>query len=284
MTLQKVVVTTDLSVPSKAGIRFAIQYARLTKSHLIFYYCLDLLRPTRWNDQKFNAYKNGELKFSRERLALFVSQILEQTGAKGVKYECVVESGMDVAGSTIAFAFKKKAKAICISTRGGGRLKRIMGTNASKILTYSPLPVFIVPKTYRAVDISSIFYASDLTDLAAEFPRVAKVADALKAKSQLYHYSYHVNVNGSAKPFEPIVKKYKRPTIEFHFKPIVLDKSLADQVAKDVRKSKSSLVVVFANQDKSWFEKTFLSNQSAELAFHSKVPLLVIPKVRETKK
>lgn len=280
---KKLVVTTDFSAASKAGIRFALEYARRTKRQLIFYYCFDLLRPTRWSDKKFESYKNSALEFHHEKLSSFVKRILEQTDAKDVKYQCVVEAGMDVAGSVIDFAVRKKASAICLSTRGAGRFKRIIGTNASKIITYSSLPVFIIPKNYRRSDINTVFYASDLSNLSGELPQVRNIADAFSAKALLYHYSYQVNMNGSASGFEPVVKKYKKPGIDFHFSPIVLEKRLAEQVAKDVRKSKSSLVVVFTDQHKSWFEKMFLSSQSAELAYDSKVPVMVIPKTVKQK-
>lgn len=280
---KKLVVTTDLSAASRAGIRFALEYARRTKRQLIFYYSLDILRPTRWSDKKFESYKNGALDFHHEKLSSFVKKIVEQADAKDVRYQCVVEAGMDVAGAVIDFAVRKEASAICLSTRGAGRFKRIIGTNASKVITYSSLPVFIIPKNYRRSDIDTVFYASDLSNLSGELPQVKRIADAFSAKALLYHYSYHVNMNGSADGFEPVVRKYKRPGIDFHFRPIVLEKRLAEQVAKDVRKSKSSLVVVFTDQHKSWFEKMFLSSQSAELAYDAKVPLLVIPKKWQTK-
>lgn len=44
--MKKVLVTTDFSENSKAGIRFAIQWASQQRLSLIFVHVLHILRPT----------------------------------------------------------------------------------------------------------------------------------------------------------------------------------------------------------------------------------------------
>jgi nucleotide-binding universal stress UspA family protein len=49
-------VTTDFSSNSKAGIRFAIQLAKQTGCHLVFYHVIDRLTPTMWTKDAADIY------------------------------------------------------------------------------------------------------------------------------------------------------------------------------------------------------------------------------------
>ena len=44
----KILVTTDFSTNSKAGIRFALQLAAQMPCKLVFYHIVELLTPTSW--------------------------------------------------------------------------------------------------------------------------------------------------------------------------------------------------------------------------------------------
>ena len=46
--MKKILVTTDFSANSKAGVRFAIQLASQIKCELIFYHILETLKSNAW--------------------------------------------------------------------------------------------------------------------------------------------------------------------------------------------------------------------------------------------
>lgn len=274
----KILVPTDFSVDSKAGIRFAIQLASQNKSFLIFYHCTELLKPTRWSDEKYESYVNKELESARNKLFKFVSEIYKKTGITKRKFECIVQQGSYVHRSVINYAIEIKASFICMSTRGAGRFKKVIGTNASEILTTSPIPVFVIPKTYRRAPITNILYSSDLDNLRAELKQVKNFTRLLKAKISVYHYDYLLEVGETKKKLVKVVKRFKIPGVKFNFQKLNLEQPLAQHLMKDARKSKASLVVLFTNQNRGWFDKLFLSSKSAEVSFDSKVPLLVFHK------
>ncbi len=62
----------------------------------------------------------------------------------------------------VAYATKIQADFICISTRGAGVFKKIIGTTTSALIDTCPLPIFVIPKKYRTTPIQKIGYASDL--------------------------------------------------------------------------------------------------------------------------
>ena len=272
----KILVTTDLSSNSKAGVRFAIQLAFQNKSSLCFYYCLELLKPTRWSKQKYQSYASQELETARRKLEQFVTRMLPPS--KQPRAEYIVETKSKPSSAILKCATRIKAGAICMSTRGAGPLKKIVGTNASSILSSSPLPVFIVPSPYREAPISNIFFSSDLKSLGAELRKVKTFADSVNAKTLVFHYDPMLDVKDRKSKLLSIASRFKSKDVRFIFQKLNLDKPLVNHLFKDFRKFKASLAVLFTNQKRGWFDRLFSPSKTADISFNTKIPLLVYPK------
>jgi nucleotide-binding universal stress UspA family protein len=274
-----ILVPTDLSSNSAAGIRFAIKLASQTKGRLLFYHSIELMKPVSWSDEKYKAYAKEEVELAENSLVKFVNKTYEKAGIAASRYECVVQQSADAKRSIVRYARKIGASYICMSTNGAGKVSKLLGTHASGVVSSSPVPVFVIPKSYRNTEkIKSILYSSDLNNLKPELSQVARFSKAINAKAALYHYDYQIEEKETKKKLSDVSKKFKTPGVKFVFKKLNIEKSLASQIIKDSQKQKASLVVLFTNQKKSWFDKLFLSNNSVDVAFASKVPLLVFPK------
>ncbi len=271
-------VTTDFSVNSKAGIRFALQLAKQTKSKLIFFHSLELPKPTRWSLEKYNSYAAVELKKTHLRLKQFVDKISLQTGLKARETQFVVAEGYKVDHVVIDFAKHIKANYICMSTRGAGTLKKLIGTTASAILTTSPIPVIVVPKTYRVRPISHILYSSDFNNLQGEINKVVGFVRPLKARVSVYHYDFLLPLKAAKIKLEKMAAKYISKSVKFYFRKLHIENSLSHHLQKDIKNSRPSLVVLFTKQNRGWYERIFLSSKSAALSFDTKTPLLVFRK------
>jgi len=276
--MNKIMVTTDFSVNSKAGIRFALQLAKQTKSKLVFFHSQELPRPTSWSSEKCDSYATVELKKTHARLTQFVNTICKQTGLKASEAQFVVAEGQEVDRAAIDFAKHIKANYICMSTRGAGAFKKLVGTNASGILTTSPIPVIVVPKTYRVSHISHILYSSDFNNLRKEIDKVVSFAKPLKARVSVYHYDFLLPLKEVKMKLEKMAAKHASKSVEFHFRKLRVENSLSHHLQKDIKKSKASLAVLFTKQNRSWYERIFLSSKSAELSFDTKTPLLIFKK------
>jgi nucleotide-binding universal stress UspA family protein len=271
-----ILVPTDFSVNSKGGIRFALQLASQTKTSLVFYHCTPYMKPTRWSDATYDAYVKEENETARQKLVKFIKTI--SPGIKKSETAFVVQQSPDVQQAIVDYAREMKASAICMSSRGAGRLRKIIGTHASGIINASAIPVFVIPKNYRRNPVTHILYASDLNQIGQELKQVRDFAKRLNAKVSVYHYDYLADVDEAKKKLEQVAKRYKRPDIKFIFQKFNIDQSLGQHLLKDVRRSKAALAVLFTNQKRGWFDKLFLSSKSVEVAFESKVPLMVLPK------
>ncbi|MDI1354262.1 MAG: universal stress protein [bacterium] len=276
--MPKLLVTTDFSENSKAGIRFALQLASQTRAELEFYHLVEITKPTAWSDRKFKFLAEERLKQALFKLKKFVAKIVLKSGQPAGKHSFRVVIGNDASEHIISHAKKSKFDYICMSTHGAGKLRKLIGTHASALITASPIPVFVVPKGYRSKPISKLFYASDFSNLAKELSQVDQFAKLIHAHLEVYHFDYLLHVDENRKKLEAKAAKFKKPSITFNFKRLEVEFTLADHLKKYVQKIRSQLLILFTKQNRTWYDKLLRNASSAEMTFHSKTPLLVFRK------
>jgi hypothetical protein len=64
----------------------------------------------------------------------------------------------------------------------------------------------------------------------------------------------------------------------FHFKKMKIDLTISEHLQNDMTKHKPSLVVLFTKQNRSWIDRLFYRNNTKEVTFDAKTPLLVLKK------
>jgi nucleotide-binding universal stress UspA family protein len=235
----KIVVPTDFSANSKAGIRFAAQLASQSMSSIVFYHCMELLKPTRWTNGQYNTYVKKQLEATRQQLVQFVEKVYEQSGIKKAKFECVVEKGADPKKSLIKFAVKVNAGAICMATRGAGKIKKMIGTNSSGVLATSPVPVFVIPNGYKkATPITTTLYASDLEDLKRELKTVSDFGTPLNSNIYVYHYNEAVEEPETKRRLLLVQNKNTKYGVSFVFQKYSDRNSFAEHLEDDLKNRK----------------------------------------------
>lgn len=276
--MQKVLVTTDYSTNSKAGIRFAIQFAAQLKCELVFYHVYEGLDDTNWDIIQGTKIGDGVLDDRVKKLNKYITAIYKSHDKRPGKFTCVVESGLDVVGMIQDYAKKNKCDYICISTRGGGVINKLLGTTTSAVILDSPTPVIVVPKTYRIKPIKDIWYASDLSTLKSELTAVQQFAKPFKADVHVYHYDYMIELNEVLTKLNKIASKHITKGTFFHFRKMQIDKTISQHLQRDMLRYKPSLIVLFTRQNRNWFDRMFSRNNSAEVTFDTKAPLLILRK------
>ena len=274
----KILVTTDFSANSKAGLRFAIQLASQYKVELTFFHSYYTMKPTSWSDATFAAYEKTEEEKIQSNLKRFVEATYKSMKIGSKNSKCVIKSSVFTEANIRDYASANKFNFICISTRGGGKIKKILGTNTSNLINQSDVPVIAVPNSYRAAKISSILYASDLDHLEKELKQVVEFAKPLKAKVELLHFNSPLEITTDSKLIETAVNKFSKYDITLHLEKPNPVATLISNLETAIKKSKPSMMIMFTQQDRSFFEKLFLSSKSAEYSFHARVPLLVFNK------
>ena len=276
--MKKILVTTDLSTNSKSAIRFALQLASQIKCDLVFYHILEGVENNIWNPESGNKNVKSTHEISLEKLKKLVLSVYNGCNIPVKKIKCVSENGIDVNSMINNYAKKNAIDYICIATRGGGVIKKIIGTTTSLIIQNSPVPVLVIPKGYRVQPIHSILYASDLSNLKEELTEVKKFAKALSAEINVYNYDYLIDVEEIKTKLDKIALKHKSEGLNFYFKKMKIENTIATHLQADASKTKPSILVLFTKQNKSWYERLFLRQNTKEVTFDTKTPLLILRK------
>lgn len=277
--MKKILVPTDFSGNSKAGVRFAIHWATRQKLELVFVHVLYVLRPTRWSDVYFEKYAAEQEKITKTKLEKWITNIYRQMNVKPGKHSYFVIQGISADVSILDYCGKTPGiDYICISTRGAGRFKKIFGTNTGNLITKSEVPVLAVPQNYKVAAVTSVLYAADLRNYIDEIEKVIAFAQPQKAKIEVLHFSWPEEISFDKATMEAAFKKKFKYGFELHFEKNDAARSLVDNLQDQIKTRKPSVVVMFTNQQRSFFKRLFSSSKSEDLSFEAKVPLLVFKK------
>jgi nucleotide-binding universal stress UspA family protein len=276
--MKHIVVTTDFSANSKAGLRFAIQLAQQTKAKLSFFHCVEIMKPTGWSNSRYEAYAHGVIEQAVDKLEAFADKLLAEHTTIKIQCTFVAEISMNPDERVIAYAQEIKADVICASTRGAGAVKKLFGTNASRLINHSPVPVIVVPSGYKRSSLKNIWYSSDFENIAQELKMVQSFAAKLGVKVEVNHYNYLLSESKTAAVLNKTAKKYSNANTKVNLRQLHLDHSLTYYMERDIKKEKPSLVALFTKQNRNWFSRMFLGSNSAEMSFVTHTPLLVFRK------
>jgi len=277
--MKKILVTTDFSDKSKAGLLFAIQLAKQNKYVLTFFHAYHILTPTAWNSLRVEKYEIEQTKIIQDKLNVFVEEIYKSLILTKSNKKCVIKSSVFPQSCIMEYAVENKFDFICISTRGGGKLERILGTNTVNLINHSDVPVIAVPYNYKISKITSILYASDLTNLEKELKSVVAFAKPLKSTIELLHFASPLETIIDPKVIDIAVKKLSKFDVKLNIKNTDFVKSMVGNIETVIKKTKPSMLIMFTEQNRTLFQKIFLSSKSAEYSFNAKVPLLVFNKL-----
>jgi nucleotide-binding universal stress UspA family protein len=277
--MKKILVPTDFSVNSKSAVRFAVDWAAQKKSELVFVHVLHILRPTRWTDSYFEKYAEQEEKICRTKFEIFIDGIYRNRNVKPGKHSFVIIQGISADITILDYCRKKKdIDYICISTRGAGKFKKIFGTNTGNLITKSEVPVLAVPANHKVVGIKNVLYSSDFRNYTDELKKVVDFALPFKAKIEVLHFTWPDEIVFDKKTIGLAFKKKYKYGLNVHLEKNNAIHSLIENLQKQIRIKKPSVVIMFTNQQRTFFQKIFLSSKAEQLSFQLKVPLLVFNK------
>jgi nucleotide-binding universal stress UspA family protein len=279
--MNKMLVTTDFSANSKKGMRFALRWAAQAKAEIVYLHCFQALIPTTLHVSKMEEAIWKQTKGWQQKLEKFVRRLHAQTGLNDADlphYQCVVIEGVSPTEAIMDYAEAHRFDFICMSARGAGLVKKIIGTNTSVVLTQSRVPVLAVPQNYRSQPVRKLLYASDLENFDIEMEKALKVASSVGAELGLLHF-YAPSVMAVA-PGE-LLKNWKKrfPALaEAVLAQLDSSQGFVGQLEKELRKLKPDVVLFFTQPNQTWFDKIFRVSRTEMFSFSTKFPMLVIRK------
>lgn len=274
--MEAILVPTDFSDNSKPGLRFAIRLAARNKAPLVF---VHIFQPKRPYLGDADALRKEYTEKAQLKLEAFIRKVYNSLKVEPGQYSCEVLEGFKADISLLDYCQNHPTiKLIIISTRGGSFVNKILGTNTGNLITKSPIPIIAIPKDYRNKPLHNVLYATDLENLDQEFQRVLDFAKPRGLSIELLHFSSPLT--------QDLEKTLKREELEskagYPLTIRIVKNDITHPMSKNLQQQieaiKPSMVILFTNQNRSFYERLFLSSMSEGLSFKSQTPLLVFKK------
>ncbi|HLT41128.1 MAG TPA: universal stress protein [Sphingobacteriaceae bacterium] len=263
--MDKILVPTDFSNNSKPGIRFAIRMAARNKASLVFIHVENL---------------KGDLEKSKGKLESFVQTIYQSMRLEPVDVSFEVLKGFMADISILEYcAQHPDIDYICISTRGASFYNKILGTNTSNLIEKSTVPVIAIPNNYRVKPLNNLLYATDLVNLEAELQVVVDYARPKGLSIEILHFTSPSTFNLQEKLNESLEVKMNYP-LKIRIIKNDNSHSLLKNLQHQIDKIKPSMVCLFTNNNRSFFEKIFLSSLTEDVSYQTNVPILAYKKLK----
>jgi len=275
----KILIPTDFSANSKPGMRLAVQLAALNKVELIFIHVLNPAKEYHQDEAAFAVKKKKEIELHSLLLEKFVKAVYRSMKINPGTYSCEITEGFKTDIAIMDYCrHHGDIDFICISTRGAGLLNKLLGTNTGNLIAQSPVPVIAVPSSYRIRPLRSILYAADLQNYQTELSRVIEFARPLELQVDVLHFLLAHELEEKTRIVSEAHKKLPGSAPKVHFEINTLEAPLLKKLKEQLLLRKPSIAVLFTKQDRTFFEKLFLTSMAEELSFQSSVPILVFNK------
>jgi nucleotide-binding universal stress UspA family protein len=274
-----ILVPTDFSPASRAGIRFAVQWARQQKAKLLLTHVMGVVRMTRWSPQQFESFAAAQRRLAMAQLRRLAADVCRQMHFSRKGISTLLIEGMSADVSLQDFCRSRPdIGLICMGTRGAGRIRKILGTHTGNLILHSDVPVVAVPAAYRIKPIRNILYATDLVTEESELQYAVMIARDLKASLSVMHIAWvgetRLDPAFMAKVWS---QKYAYP-VSMRYEAAEPSLSVAGNLNAVIRRRKPSLVIMFSDRERTGFDRLFFPSQAEGLSFRTNAPLMVIGK------
>jgi nucleotide-binding universal stress UspA family protein len=280
-------IPTDFSSASKNASKYAIHFAKAMNAKLVL--CNAMNVPSEqpmaaqfaWPLEGFySVYKNTEeeLKMMEHELATDFSENDASTSMIPEMSHCC-DSGTvtEVVGKTLE---TNKAQMVIMGLSGADAItKFVLGSNSRKLIDAVPVPILLVPPTYRYVPIKKIAFATDLSksdiDVIHSIVTLARYFNAEILIS-------HVSPDGAE-------KDSKEKEIAEFLNDVTCKVNYPKIYYRDLRNKKvvSGLewltengmidMLVMVHRHNHFYDKLISDSYTQKLAKHITIPLLVMP-------
>src|ERR1043166_6251829 len=244
-----VLLPTDYSPEAKNASLYAVQFARQTGSKLIFYHAMPAMIPA--TDIPYENYYLDEQE-EKEILKESVLNLLRKhkIPARDVDFDCVVQTAMSITDSIEEEAGQKKADIVIMGTHGAtGWRKFLMGSNTSRLLSKSKIPVLTIPAHYQFGPVYHIAYASDLENLQTELELIIPFAKNFHAVAEILYFDYafsnseHLLISA-----EKTIQENAYKNIKLTVKKGNLELNLAEQILHHLTLSRTQILIMFRGE------------------------------------
>lgn len=273
--ISKIIVPTDFSEPANKALVYAIELASKAEAsihilHVNQVAMVDATMPA----ETYQVFVKEIEEATENSFKELAETLLVQTK---VKYTFKTLLGF-VVEKICDYASELEADLIIMGTTGAsGAAEILIGSNAASTVAKSKVPVLVVPKELSFSDYTRIVYATDYNE--PEFPALMRLiyfAELFDCRLDVIHVKSDADkyFNASNNFFNKNKANISYPKIHY----IELEKGDIVQSINQYVDEVSADLLVMAKHNRNFFDRLFHRSLSKKMAFHTKIPLLVLVK------
>ena len=261
ISMKKILVPTDFSKNAMNAFLYAKELACKLDSHLTL---LHTFQVTQRSDMLVSLDDILQKEAEKEMAAILkAAPSKTPVKAKAVKGDAV--------HAIADFAREGGYSLIVMGTKGErSAIEKMMGSVTTHTMMHAPCPVLAIPESAAFHSISHIAYATDFEP--SDEQAVGQLMEFAGQLGSAIHF-VHIDTKAIAGSVEDyvMVENYPFPFTDFS---VIGSRSASDGLDEFVKKNKIDVLALFIPNRRLW-ERLFHTSFTKQMAFHSKVPLLV---------
>ncbi|MDO8367581.1 MAG: universal stress protein [Saprospiraceae bacterium] len=274
----KILVPTDFSKTADKAFQYAIDCFNKSDTTYILYHSFMPFESGFYSSQKSQEENNR----AEDELGIRLKQKADKFAAvnKNVDIKIYVDRGIEER-SIINYARNIKAELIVMGTTGATGLKeKLIGSVTANIMSKSDCPVIGIPEKYKPRILKELAFCSNyqLRDIGA-LKYLFNLTKKFKANIRIWHFHKMEDnadsENKLAADYKAMVRKiFGNKKITFQFSHTDNIQNALDKLSarKDL-----DMIALITHRRKGFFNSLLDKSLTKKVAYHTKVPLLVIP-------
>jgi nucleotide-binding universal stress UspA family protein len=275
--MKTIIVPTDFSASAYNAARYALCLAeQMGVSRLVLYHAYELIVPIPDVPTSIPMVNPVELKeASLDGLLHMQQELLSSTPDK-----VVVEYRADnqlLAANIDTICKEEQVDLIVMGTTGGSQLEEILiGSNTIDVVKHTTCPVLIVPSKAVFRPVKKIVFACDFKKVGDSTPvqPLKKLLDIFKAELHVLNIDKDGKGENKDAPLESLMMDNLLG--DYHPKYHFIDHhNVVQGIMEFADKEQVDLILIIPRKH-GLFESIFKRSRTAQLAFHTHIPLLAI--------
>jgi nucleotide-binding universal stress UspA family protein len=279
--MKKLLVPFDFSQLSLTALKFAAGFAHITSSRIYLLHVIP--RPFIYvatADTLSYSYTNIEqykILDTHKKNAFDSLQVLMNSPEfKRLKIIPKVEIGDNVYRVILDYAEMNKIEMIIMGSKGPYSFKRrIIGTNAERILRFTDIPVLVINNKLTNLNLKNIVFPSNFeNDSLHVYPLIHYIAKLYKSKVHLLH----INTKKDFLPTEEMTKRFDKIKKRFdgNFKTVIRAAyEINEGIVKYSKEVKADLIALGVRRRKGP-ARYFTDRITEDVIRHTTLPVLAI--------
>lgn len=274
--ISKILVPTDFSEVANNALHYAISLANKINAELHLLYIKNIpLVDSSYPNTIYQTYMAEIDEFADKSFKKLETKILNDSG---VKFKTQAAYGF-INDEIQEYTNANKIDLIILGTTGASGIQEVLiGSNAASVVAKSEIPVLVIPPSAKFEEILHIVYATDFNE--PEFPAVSRLAyfaGLYNADISILHVKSEYD-NYFDEEHNFFVKNKDQIALN-NWKVVKVDEkeNIIESINSYVELEHTNLLVM-AKHNRNFFDKLFHRSLSKQMAFHTKIPLLVLNK------